>query len=118
MEHERQRLRKNDLSVLITYIRSSIEILMEYKSDKSHDQNDHNHNMSSLNVSVDDMKIPYDKQMQRQVSEYEQIIQKLEGDVRNHIRIEQQLKLHIESAESKFEENMKTKCKRYVEQID
>ena len=32
--------------------------------------------------------------------DYEKIIQKLEGDIRNHIRIEQQLKLHIESVQS------------------
>ena len=29
--------------------------------------------------------------------EYEEIIQKLEGDIRKHIRIQNQLKLHIES---------------------
>lgn len=38
------------------------------------------------------------------VSEYEQMIQKLEADVRNHIRVEQQLKLHIESIQNKLEE--------------
>lgn len=31
--------------------------------------------------------------------EYEEIIQGLEADVRKHIRIEQQLKLHIETVE-------------------
>ena len=31
------------------------------------------------------------------LDQYEQIIQKLESDVRQHIRLEQQLKLHIES---------------------
>lgn len=35
---------------------------------------------------------------QKQIpEEYEKVIQKLEGDVRGHIRVEQQLKLHIES---------------------
>ena len=32
------------------------------------------------------------------------MIQKLEGDVRNHIRVEQQLKLHVESLTFKSEE--------------
>ena len=41
--------------------------------------------------------------------DYEEIIQKLEGDVRNHIRIEQQLKLHIESIQYKLEEAEKLK---------
>ena len=31
------------------------------------------------------------------LDEYELLIQKLEGDIRTHIRIESQLKLHIES---------------------
>lgn len=35
------------------------------------------------------------------------MLQKLEGDVRQHIRIEQQLKLHIESIQEKMEEDEK-----------
>lgn len=35
---------------------------------------------------------------------YEEIIQQLESDVRKHIRIEHQLKLHIESVEDRVEE--------------
>lgn len=35
---------------------------------------------------------------------YEEIIQKLEADIRKHIRIEHQLKLHIESSEDRIEE--------------
>ena len=36
--------------------------------------------------------------------EYEVWIQKLEADVRTHIRVEQQLKLHIETVHGKMEE--------------
>ena len=35
---------------------------------------------------------------------YEELIQQLEADVRKHIRIEHQLKLHIESVEDRVEE--------------
>ena len=35
---------------------------------------------------------------------YEKLIQDLEADVRKHIRIQQQLKLHIESVEDRLEE--------------
>ena len=35
---------------------------------------------------------------------YEKLIQDLEADVRKHIRIQQQLKLHIESVEDRVEE--------------
>lgn len=34
---------------------------------------------------------------------YEKMIQDLESDVRKHIRIQQQLKLHIESMEDEME---------------
>ena len=37
--------------------------------------------------------------------EYEQMLQKLEKEVRDHIGIEQQLKLYIESFQTKIEEN-------------
>jgi hypothetical protein len=53
--------------------------------------------------------------------EYEEMIQKLEGDVRNHIRIEQQLKLHIESIQNKLEEIERSKDthnKKYIDQIE
>ena len=40
----------------------------------------------------------------RAVSRHEQMLQKLEGDVRNHIRAEQQLKLHAEALEFRAEE--------------
>ena len=36
--------------------------------------------------------------------EYEKIIQKLEAEVRNHISVQQQMKLYIESYQSKMEE--------------
>jgi hypothetical protein len=36
--------------------------------------------------------------------DYEQMLQKYEAEVRNHIKIEQQLKLHIECLQDKLEE--------------
>jgi len=36
--------------------------------------------------------------------DYEQMIQKLEEEARNHIRVEQQLKLHIENLQTKLDE--------------
>jgi len=42
----------------------------------------------------------------RIVDEYEKMIQKLEADVRQHIRIEQQLKVHIEAMHAKYEEQL------------
>lgn len=53
------------------------------------------------------------------VLEYEKMIQKLEKDVREHIKIQQQLKLHIETIQNKLEEQEKHKpSKKHVEQIE
>ena len=40
-------------------------------------------------------------------SEYESMLQKYEAEVRNHIKIEQQLKLHIECVQDKLEDHEK-----------
>lgn len=40
-------------------------------------------------------------------NDYEEMVQKLEADVRQHIRVEQQLKLHIENIQEKSDEDAK-----------
>jgi FtsZ-binding cell division protein ZapB len=45
------------------------------------------------------------------------MLQKLEADVRQHIRIEQQLKLHIESIQEKMEEDEKQLEKYQAERV-
>ena len=40
-------------------------------------------------------------------SEYEKMIQKFEADIRNHIKIEQQMKLHSDSVIDKLEDKEK-----------
>ena len=48
------------------------------------------------------------------IEDYERLIQKLEGDIRSHIRVEAQLKLHIESmaqcSEEKNEKALKSQA--------
>ena len=39
-----------------------------------------------------------------QPKDYESMLQKMEAEVRNHIRVEQQLKLHIETMQGKIDE--------------
>lgn len=46
----------------------------------------------------------------QQNEQFEGMLQKLEAEVRNHIRIEQQLKLHLESSQAKLEEAEKTQA--------
>jgi len=43
-------------------------------------------------------------ELAKRTEQFEAMLQKLESEVRNHIRIEQQLKLHLEAAQSRVEE--------------
>ena len=43
-------------------------------------------------------------QMARQLAQFEEMLQKLEGEVRGHISIQHQLRLHLDSAQSQLEE--------------
>ena len=67
----------------------------------------------NLKVEEDDQSKHYKGESITQKSEvssaeppkdYEAMLQKLEAEVRNHIRVEQQLKLHIETMQFKMEE--------------
>ncbi|CDW91583.1 UNKNOWN [Stylonychia lemnae] len=49
-------------------------------------------------------------------TDYEKMIQKLEGDIRNHIRVEQQLKLHIESIQSQLEELQRQSEDKHIQE--
>jgi hypothetical protein len=72
----------------------------------------HHHVKSVSNVSDDYSTSSYGGPSCPRV--YEEIIQELEGDIRKHIRMEHQLKLHIESVEDRVEElekDMETKDK-------
>lgn len=42
--------------------------------------------------------------MTQNSEEYDKIIQKLEAEIRNHISVQQQMKLYIESYQTKIEE--------------
>ena len=58
-------------------------------------------------LSGSSMQMSMDTQKQAAAGvprEYEKQIQKLESDVRTHIRVEQQLKLHIEGMQQQFDE--------------
>ncbi|CAI2386564.1 unnamed protein product [Moneuplotes crassus] len=50
--------------------------------------------------------------------EYEEIIQKLEGDIRKHIRVQNQLKLHIESLQGRVDDKEKESVVKNQQIID
>ncbi|CAI2360094.1 unnamed protein product [Moneuplotes crassus] len=109
-DKEKDRLKQLNLSTIVSYIKASIEILMNMKLDESeYKLRESKYHPSSKpyfrreDKPVEESKISSNSQYDVN-REYEIAIQKLEADIRNHIRIEQQLKLHIESVHSKIEE--------------
>jgi hypothetical protein len=96
LSKEKERLVGQDPFLIIEYIRSTIEILMNLKMEELQaKKNEEEANSTNHDTPQD----------------YEQMLQKLEAEVRNHIRVykfekvEQQLKLHIESTQTKLDES-------------
>ena len=89
-ESEKSVLLDKDPLLILEYIKSSIEIIMNIKAEDACP--------ASSQGEITPREPPKD---------YELIIQKLEAEVRSHIRVEQQLKLHIEGLQSKYEELLK-----------
>ena len=62
------------------------------------------HSLESLSDASQSMCSSLSKFKDYPPKEYEELIQKLEGDIRMHIRVEQQMRLHIENLQQKIED--------------
>lgn len=58
---------------------------------------------------------PLQQKLNKQALGYEKMLIKFEGDVRQHIRVEQQLKLHIEQMQLQADELIKENSKKQLE---
>ncbi|KAL4473961.1 hypothetical protein ABPG72_000323 [Tetrahymena utriculariae] len=94
----------SDLKVQIIELQNANKIISASLSTTHHNTtNQSNGNMICEDNSVE-ITCKYCK-------EYEQQLQKLEGDIRQHIRIQQQLKISIENNQSKIEESERDNVK-------
>eukprot|EP00347_Sterkiella_histriomuscorum_P007427 403348960 len=117
LKEERDQLKDIDSFVIIEYIKSSIEILLSLKLEeqekelkKGKDKKETQavvHNFKSDVSSIVDFFSDQSSYRIEPPVEYENQIQKLENDVRNHIRIEQQLKIHLDNVLQKLEDQEK-----------
>jgi hypothetical protein len=115
-EKEKAKLREVDPHTVLDYIKSSIEILMNLKSEehtvnkrkkksKSKDRKlAFNEDSDIMSATSQSLCSTLEKFKEGPPKEYEEAIQKLEGDVRMHIRVEQQMRLHIENLQQKIED--------------
>jgi len=82
---------------LIEYIKGSLEYLLQSKQE-----------ISKKSPKRMDFSESFHE---KHNIEYEQLIQNLEAEIRNHIRIEHQLKIHIDDIESKIEDKESNEMK-------
>lgn len=97
MSEEKEALRNLDSFTLIKYIKTSIDILVDLRVEE---RVLHKNNISNdiQNTSIEE-----------EGNIYEPLLRKLESDIRAHIKLEHQFKLHTESLVSKIEDLEKEK---------
>lgn len=75
------------------------------KGNKKDRKFDYDHDSSEvLSMTSQSLCSTLEKFKEGPPKEYEEAIQKLEADVRMHIRVEQQMRLHIENLQQKIED--------------
>ena len=129
---ERERLLKFDSMTILDYIKTSIEILMQIKDESNDNNYKKDKDLTATNranlrgLGIDNLPLSNMntnrggelndtglsstfKSIDLPPKEYEQQLQQYEAEVRNHIKVEQQLKLHIEVLNERIEEFEKEK---------
>jgi chromosome segregation ATPase len=91
-----------------------VEIVMTMKIEESEDKVN-----EVVKQRMKDLHNKGQYDLSQSPEEYEKIIQKLEAEVRNHISVQQQMKLYIESYQSKVEElePLEENAQRFKEEI-
>jgi len=93
MRREKKELEDTSGVVLVEYIRSNVEILLNIKSEGDNTTEEQDKSLAYPEFFSQASSI-FSKNTKINTERYEKMIQKLEGDIRNHIRSEQQLKLY------------------------
>jgi len=86
-DQDEESINNTDALIFLQYIKKTHEKIYEFK------------NEAEMELS---------SKKENECSDYEGMLQKLEAEVRQHIRIEQQLKLYVESTQAKLDELEKT----------
>lgn len=115
VDEELDKLKNVETLTLVEYIKSWVEIVMSMKVQDTDEKVEEGvkERMKQLHTEG-----KYD--LSQSPEEYEKIIQKLEAEVRNHISVQQQMKLYIESYQSKVEElePLEKKHKKVLDKLE
>jgi chromosome segregation ATPase len=91
MDAEKTRLHDVTPYIILDYIRSSFEIILDIKKEEAKEE------LSNSKL----LETPTSKDPPK---DYEIMLQKLEEEIRSHIRVEQQLKILVETSQSELED--------------
>ena len=112
---ERSRLRNLSSLTILAYIKTKFEDLMQLRLEEEKDsgsgKNKHGHGPGRFDVNngaTSEFTSTFHS-LDLPPEEYEQQLQDYEAEVRNHIKVEQQLKLHIEVLQEKIDDLEKEK---------
>lgn len=109
LHKERDRLVKLDSLTVLDYIKTSIEILMQMKNEDDRETSKEGarsyrfHQNGENGGAASEFSSTF-QSIDFAPKEYEQQLQLYEAEVRNHIKVEQQLKLHIEVLQEKIDD--------------
>lgn len=133
IDEEKEKLKDVDLLTLLHYIKESVSILIQIKCEEEVKkiQKEMREKLfyegDKLFFDAKEELISKEKpNLFSQQAEYEKLLVKLEADVRSHIKVEYQMKLHNEYLEAKMEdyedmenelERMQKKIEKYEEKI-
>ena len=110
---ERSRLRNLSSLTILAYIKTKFEDLMqlrlEEEKDEGSNKNKHGPGRFDVNNGATSEFTSTFHSLDLPPEEYEQQLQDYEAEVRNHIKVEQQLKLHIEVLQEKIDDLEKEK---------
>ena len=95
VKDEREKMRDMNLKTILNYIKETINILVQLKCEES---------LNRFNSEIKSKFTANEADLIEQQDEYEKIICKLESEIRNHIKIQYQMKLHNESIEFKVQD--------------
>lgn len=132
LSEERERLREADPFTVLDYIKTSIEILMNMKMEEHEAEIEKNKKIAKKKnrtsyvsdpggrglLSGDDIESGSELGKGDRTNDYDQMLSKYEAEVRNHIKIEQQLKLHIECVQDKLDEQEKLLKKELDDRVN
>jgi archaellum component FlaC len=126
LREERERLKETDPFTVLDYIKTSIEILMNMKMEEHETEQEKGKRLKKKAVDSEPRSLlagDVDEESESdagkdRLNDYDAMLGKYEAEVRNHIKIEQQLKLHIECVQDKLDEVEKQLKKEQEERVN